>query len=455
MGSKTINLGFIPRDYQREAHEKRGRFSVLVWHRRAGKTFFAVVELFLGALCCTLPMGEFGMIGPKFKQTKKNAWKYFKAFAKMIPGAVVNESECSVVMPHNGAKIRLYGADDPDSIRGDYFDGVVLDEVAQMKATVWGQVVRLMLADRKGWAIFIGTPKGINLFSRTYFKAITKPGWYADLRRWSDTNCLPAEEIADLRTELSQAEWDQEMECSFEAASAESLIGLDLAIKAQKRVVPLRDYHFAPKAVGVDVGLDGDDRSVIIGRQGLAAFRPRILTTDKPEVIGNHTLNLMNKWRPHAIFVDNTGGFGSGVISYLRMMDTDSEFNVIPVHFGSGATEPAYLNRRVEMWWKMRDWLREGGAIPGEAAAPNLLAELSAPKKHAKETDGKLRLEAKDIFKRRLGFSPDIADALALTFAAPVTKPDPYEEHRRKHQQQGQAHRVVTEFDPYADEKRI
>ena len=82
-----------------------------------------------------------------------------------------NESELRVDLV-NGSMIRLYGADNPDALRGPYLDGVVLDEFADMKPEVWHEVVRPMLADRRGWATFIGTPKGKNEFYRLYQNAL-------------------------------------------------------------------------------------------------------------------------------------------------------------------------------------------------------------------------------------------------------------------------------------------
>ena len=106
---------------------------------------------------------------------KAIAWSYLKHYTSPIPYCKINEGELSIILP-NRATIRIFGADNPDALRGLYFDGVVMDEVAQMKPEVWGEIIRPALADRKGWAVFIGTPKGINLFSQMYDLALARDG---------------------------------------------------------------------------------------------------------------------------------------------------------------------------------------------------------------------------------------------------------------------------------------
>ena len=116
--------------------------------------------------------------------------------------AEVNESELWVRIKHNGAVIRVYGADNPDAMRGVRLDGVVMDEVAQMDPTVWDDVVQPALSDRLGWALFIGTPNGINLFSQLYFGAGGKEDWFAARYTVYDTDALDPHEVARLRRDL-------------------------------------------------------------------------------------------------------------------------------------------------------------------------------------------------------------------------------------------------------------
>jgi phage terminase large subunit len=128
-----------------------------------------------------------------------------------------NESELRVDLI-NGSMIRLYGADNPDALRGPYLDGVVLDEFADMKPEVWYEVVRPMPADRQGWATFIGTPKGKNEFWRLYESAKKDPARFHMMLKASESHIIPETELADLRKEMSEDQYQQEFECSFEAA---------------------------------------------------------------------------------------------------------------------------------------------------------------------------------------------------------------------------------------------
>src|SRR6201987_760824 len=107
------------------------------------------------------PEGRYGFIFPQRNQARDTAWRYLRRYAEPLLATPPNESELRVDLV-NGSMIRLYGADNPDALRGPYLDGVVLDEFADMKPEVWHEVVRPMLADRRGWATFIGTPKGKN-----------------------------------------------------------------------------------------------------------------------------------------------------------------------------------------------------------------------------------------------------------------------------------------------------
>ena len=407
-----VVLPFSPRPHQRDAHAKRKRFSVLVWHRRAGKTVFAVVELLLAALECKRERGHFAYVGPFLNQTKAVAWSYLRDYAGKIPGCAFNEGELSVTLP-NGAKLRLFGADNAHALRGLYFDGLVLDEVADMRPYVWGEIIRPALMDRGGFAIFIGTPKGTNLFSDVYYKALEHPDeWHADLRRASETGAIPAAELERARKEMTPSQWAQEMECDFASAVDDTLLKLSDVLEAQRRTLHESVYHHAARVLGVDVARYGDDRSVIFARQGLAAFRPKIGRGWDLMTTAGQVAQSIEKFQPDAVFVDQ-GGVGGGVVDRLRQLG----FVVQGIDFGGRPIDQRFANRRAEMWMLMADWVREGGCLP---EMQELAGELGTPKFSFANARGKLELESKDDMRKRGMRSPDIADALALTFASPV-----------------------------------
>jgi phage terminase large subunit len=204
------------------------RFAVAVCHRRAGKTVAAVQRLVLSALACPLPAPRCAYIAPTYGQAKRVAWDYLKATAGPVLAAVPNESELRVDLV-NGARISCYGAENGDALRGMYFDDVVLDEAADMAPSFWPTVVRPALSDRRGKALFIGTPKGRNEFWSLYEGAKLDPTWTALMLRASDTNFVAPEELEAARRDLTPEAFEQEFQCSFDAAILGSYFGKEIA----------------------------------------------------------------------------------------------------------------------------------------------------------------------------------------------------------------------------------
>lgn len=197
-------------------HTRHQRWAVIVAHRRAGKTVACIMELITRALATSKQNARYAYIAPYYGQAKQVAWDYLKRYAAPV-ASKFSESELAVDLV-NGSRIRLYGADNPDSLRGIYLDGVVLDEYADMRSSVWGEIIRPLLADRQGWAVFIGTPKGRNAFCEIYEKAQTSDEWLCLTLKASQTGILPQKELDDARKVMTEAQFDQEFECSFEAA---------------------------------------------------------------------------------------------------------------------------------------------------------------------------------------------------------------------------------------------
>lgn len=173
------------------------------------------------------PEGRFAYIAPLYTQAKDVAWVYLKRYAEPIT-AKVNESELWVELI-NGSRIRLYGADNPDRLRGLYLDGLVLDEYADMAPSVWGEALRPAISDRMGWATFIGTPKGRNEFWKKYADAEGQPDWLRLMLRASETGILPASELEAAARDMTPEQFAQEFECSFDAAILGAYYGKEIA----------------------------------------------------------------------------------------------------------------------------------------------------------------------------------------------------------------------------------
>lgn len=174
------------------------------------------MELLTRALASPRRRPQYAYIAPLFVQAKQIAWEYLKEYGAEIIDKK-NESELYVELI-NGARIYLLGADNPDRLRGLYLDGVVLDEFADMKSRMFSEVIRPALADRKGWAVFIGTPKGENAFFDIYEIAKASPDWFSMMLKASESGILDAKEIDDMRRTMSEDQAAQELECSFTAA---------------------------------------------------------------------------------------------------------------------------------------------------------------------------------------------------------------------------------------------
>ena len=396
---------------------------MLALHRRAGKTELALMELLDHAVKCRLDLGFYVYLAPFLKQAKAIAWARLKQ--KLDPflraGAIdVNEADLAVTFKHNKATIRLFGGDNPDALRGVRLDGVVIDEVANIRPEVWNDIIQPALSDRKGWALFIGTPAGINLFSELFYRASSLPDWYATRYTVHDTDALDPEEVQRLERDMPETAFAREYLCDFSAAGSDQLISMSDVEAASKLVYQDGDVIEFPLVVGVDPARFGDDRSVIVVRQGLRMEKPMIHHGVDNMQLAGLVAEVIDDRDPDAVFIDVGGG--AGVIDRLRQLD----YYIVEVPFGGKANQPnLFVNRRAEMWWQVKEWIGNGGSIPNDTA---LKAELSTPT-YWFDAVGKRCLESKDEIKKRLqgGGSPDIADALALTFAYPVAKQLPRE----------------------------
>ena len=300
-----IDLGYRSRPQFVPFHQRAQRWACIVAHRRAGKTVACIMDLVDAALRCRKPNARFAYIAPHYNQAKDVAWTYLKQYTGPLPHVTTNESELRIDLPANGARLRLYGADNYDRMRGVYFDGVILDEYADMDPRAWSEVVRPALSDRKGWATFIGTPKGKNAFQEIWSQALKDDDWFTMMLRASETGLVDDEELADARKAMSPEQYEQEYECSFEAAIVGAYYGRDMSQAAKDgriRSVPWEPSE--PVYTAWDLGLD--DATAIWFAQVIGSeirlidyyetnntpLRdiPRVLMNEKPYTYAEHYL---------------------------------------------------------------------------------------------------------------------------------------------------------------------
>lgn len=197
----------------------------------------------------------------------------------------------------------------------------------------------------------------------------------------------------------------------FPPSSLNSLLGPDEVQAAMGRHLLADAYDWAQKRLGIDCARFGDDRTVIFPRQGLAALTPTVLRGKRGTEIAGKVMAIKAEWQSELETVDDTGGWGQSTIDTLLA----AGHRPVGVKFHAPALDPRYKNRRAEMWMLMAEWVKRGGALP---PIPELVGELTVPT-YTFDAQGKFVLEDKDAVKERLGRSPDLADALALTFAMP------------------------------------
>lgn len=221
----------------------------------------------------------------------------------------------------------------------------------------------------------------------------------------------------------------------FPPSSINVLLGPDEVHAAMQRVVLPQDIVHSQKRLGIDVALEGDDRTVLFPRQGLQAFPPVEMRNQRGPAVAARAELARTKWNWETCFVDDTGGFGAAVQDAMIQGGIPN----VPINFSGKADDPRYFNKRAEMWFRMAEWVKRGGSLPN---IPELVRELTTPTYTLK--NGKFLIEPKDQIKQRLGFSPDLADALALTFAWPEMSASLAGIVPGAHRS-----RLVSDFDPY------
>ena len=279
----NIEINYTPRPQFASFHNRKERFACLVCHRRAGKTVAAVHDLQRAALSSNVQRARLAYIGPTYTQTKSVAWDYLLDAADPVMrfGAKTNSGELRVDYP-NGSQVSLFGADNYNALRGLRLDGVVLDEFADFDPRAWSEVIRPALSDSRGFAVFIGTPKGHNAFYDRWQQAQKEPDWFALMLKASTSipindrlakehgdewakkqRLLLSDELASLRSDMSEEEYDQEFECSFEAAILGAIYGKYIAKAEQDKRI--RSLPFDPASqvyTAWDIGGDGDATSI-------------------------------------------------------------------------------------------------------------------------------------------------------------------------------------------------
>lgn len=431
-----IPNNWTARPYQRNTFNNFGygkpfQRAACVWHRRAGKDSMG---LNLTAREMFKRVGTYWHLFPEQAQARKAIWngvdkqgrrileQVFPGFLRTIqtrkPSGIVKRVSGMEMLIElvNGSIWQMAGSDNYDSLVGSNPVGVVFSEYSIANPLAW-DYIRPILLENGGWAIFIYTPRGRTHGYQLFQMALKNDAWIAERLTYRDTGVLTEADIQSEREAgMSENKIAQEYGCDFEAENDDQLIPSSAVVSAQK--IPAVSHISDPMILGVDVARFGDDKSVIYPRRGRDARSMPIEVYSKLDTMqfAGRVAEAIQKYKPDGVFID-LGGIGAGVVDRLIQLN----HQVIGVNFGGTADRwspgmPKTANKRSEMWTSMRDAIKTGLAIPSDT---RLEFELLSPN-YTYDGDNAILLEKKKDMKKRGLQSPDIADALALTYAYPV-----------------------------------
>jgi len=278
---EELNLNQNLRWRQARVFSCKKRFIIVVAGRRWGKTRLALWWLVVNAFSGQNRLCYY--IAPNYRQAKRIAWGVLKKLVPIGARCHTSEQELSIKLA-NGSVIELHGADRPDSLRGVGLDFVVLDEFASMDPDTWPVVVRPMLADRRGRALFIGTPRSYDHFYDLYMAAkLKEENWARFHCRTDEGGYVMADELATVKAEIDPKRFKQEFGASFETLEARVYHEFD----RERNVMELELLPDAPVLVGMDFNIN-PMAAIVAQRAGeqIQVFDEIVLTnSNTPEMM--------------------------------------------------------------------------------------------------------------------------------------------------------------------------
>jgi len=372
-----------------------------MWHRRARKTTFGLNLLIRE--CVKNPSQVYGFIAPTYTQAKGIIWTDPNMLDKYLPHWEVkrkNESEL-IVEFKNKSILAIQGADNPDAVRGKDYRGVFIDEFALCKREIWEEILRPVLTHSKDrWGIFAYTPKGLNHAYEYWSQADSWEGWYKSILRASESGIIPSEELIQAKKEMPEILYKQEFECDFLAGDEFTVIRpSDIELLKNVFQQPL----FTKRIISCDPSQGGDVCQVYVFENTKVIEEKELHLNDTMKIVGELML-LGAKYKTKSYSIDSIG-IGKGVVDRLSELGQ----TVLAVNSAESSTDDRFYNRRAEMWWYVLE-LMQRREIEYFTDA-ELKRQLTSVRYKVINSNGLIQLEPKQETKKRLGRSPDKADA--------------------------------------------
>ena len=416
-----LPYGYVPRDYQRPLFDfflyKDGRKAFLCHHRRAGKDLNCWNLMIVMA---HKRVGSYFYLFPTYSQGKKAIWDAIdnsgRTFLSYIPNELIeakNGTEMKIKL-RNGSMIQIVGTDNIDSVMGTNPVGCVFSEYSLQDPKAWDYLSPILLVN-DGWAVFNGTPRGLNHFFELYQRAMSDNAWFTQKLTVKDTGVVTDAQIDEERKDKPEWFSQQEYFCSFSASDELVLIPLELIETSIGRNV---SYTYSPISAGLDLGysLTGDPTALVIRQGGRVLLIDECRKDDYREIAG-WAADRLNQYNCRNVAIDAIG-WGAGAKQPLE----DLGFNVFAVNVAETApTKDRFSRLRDELWFKCREWFdARQCCIPENLQLKNkLISELSGVTYEMLSATNKIKVQSKRDMRKDGKQSPNLADALCLTFAMP------------------------------------
>ena len=310
-------------DGQLEVFNDESRFKILICGRRWGKTTAAAYIVIVHAL--SIDNGVFFLVSPNYSQTQI-IWRMILRIVPRIYIDKIMEGDKYILL-RNGTYIFAKSGDNPDSLRGEGLDGVVLDEAAMLKREVWEQAVRPALADKKGWAVFISTPKGKNYLYELFLRGMNdKSSNYKSFHFTSyDNPYLDKDELDEMIQGLPEMEYKQEILAEFIEGGGAVFKNFEEVIEPNALEGPQEGEFYY---IGVDLGRLEDFTVISVGKlsEQKIVYLERFNKTSW-EFIKSRILDVTRLYNGGTVYLDSTG-YGDPIYQ-----DLCTEVNMVGIKF--------------------------------------------------------------------------------------------------------------------------